>query len=369
MGKKKAEDILSEDKGSTVNQSNGEQDKQASLAKAIVKTLKNVSNKSLSNRENMALWNKIQLKTKHKKNIKFSLRKLVVAAIFLFVIGIILYLYNVTKSVNDIQQVAIVNQKYLSESADVQLINADKKKQVLHDTLFVYHQLVKQVGEIANQHVRYNSVGVPYGKRSELILEDGTRVWLNAGSTLTFPEKFDDREREVYLEGEGYFEVAKDAKRPFLVQSEVMKIQVLGTSFNLSSYSDDDYTSVVLLTGSIALLPNGNRSFEKQLLKPGMEARFGKSQYKLQIQPTTEASISWTKKRLLLNSMGLEEILKKLERFYNAKIDVSELVTMDETFSGSLDLTQTLPEVLQNVLDVSKYTINQIGRRVYINTK
>lgn len=366
MGKKKAEDILNEDKPDVNMPSD---DKQASLANAIVDTVKNVKNASFSEEENAALWHEIHHTIEPRKNTTPSLRKGLVAAIVLFLIGAALYLYHVNIPEVDIQKVAIINKGYLSKSDDVQFINADKKTRVLHDTLVVYKQFVKQEHVSQSEQVGYNSIGVPYGKRSEIVLEDGTKVWLNAGSILTFPEKFNEKDRAVYLEGEGYFEIAKDANRPFFVLSEVMKIQVLGTSFNLSAYADDDYVSVLLLTGNIALLPNGNQSFERRMLKPGTEARFGKSRQKLLIQPASESSISWTNRRLLLNSMNLEEMLKKLERFYNAEIELPKPAIEDETFSGSLDLTQTLPEVLQNIFDVSKYTVNQIGRRVYIQTK
>lgn len=345
MGKKKAEDILNEDK-LDVKISSG--DKEMSLARTIVGIVKSVKDESFSKGESAALWNEIYSKTTAEKEAKLSTRKGLVAAVVLFAIGAVFYLYNGTPSENGIQQAAIANKRYLSKSDKVQFINADKKKQVLNDTLFVYHKLNMATSTIDDEQIRYNSIGVPYGKRTEIMLEDGTKVWLNAGSTLTFPEKFNGEERAVYLEGEGYFEIAKDAKRPFFVLSEVMKVEVLGTTFNLSSYADDDYTSVILLTGNIALLPNGNRRFEKQLLKPGMEAQFKKSQQKLFTQQTSETSISWTKKRLLLSSMNLDEMLKKLERFYNAEIEVSNNTVIEETFSGSLDLTQTLPEVLNS---------------------
>jgi hypothetical protein len=373
MGKKKAEDILSEDKQLDKNPASSIQDRQESLARSIMVIVKNVKNESFSEEENTLLWSQIFDKTRGRKGRRFSFPKNLVALFFLFTIGLVLYFYYVPKLGNDIQQAAIINQKYLSKSDNVQFIDADKKTQILKDdSPVVYSELTELEGspsDLPDAKVRYSSIGVPYGKRSEVVLEDGTKVWLNAGSSLTFPEKFNREEREVYLEGEAYFEISKDANRPFFVLSDVMKIEVLGTTFNLSCYADDDYASVVLLTGKVALLPSKDKSFERQLLKPGMEARLRKSQQKLLIQPASERSISWTHRRLILNSMNLSEILKKLERFYNTKIEISESSMMDETFSGSLDLTQTLPEVLQNVLDGSKYTVNQIGRRIHIYRK
>ena len=372
MGKKKAEDILSEDKQLSKRPASSIQDKQETLARSIMAVVKNVKNESFSEEENTLLWGQIIDKTRGLKGRRFSFPKNLVALFFLFAIGLVFYFYYVPKLGNDIRQAAIINQGYLSKSDNVQFIDADKKTQILKDdSPVIYRELSKLEGppsDLSDAKVRYSSIGVPYGKRSEVVLEDGTKVWLNAGSSLTFPEKF-DRKREVYLEGEAYFEISKDTNRPFFVLSEAMKIEVLGTTFNLSCYADDDYASVVLLTGKVALLPSKDKSFERQLLKPGMEARLRKSQQKLLIQPASERSISWTHRRLILNSMNLSEILKKLERFYNTKIEISKSSMMDETFSGSLDLTQTLPEVLQNVLDGSKYTVNQIGRRIHIYRK
>ncbi|WP_134088668.1 FecR family protein [Olivibacter sp. XZL3] len=373
MSKKKVEDLLSEDKQWDGEQASGVENKQASLAHTIVSVVKDAKRESLSEEERSALWRGIHEETQSRNSRRSTLPKNLVALFFLFVIGLGLYGYYVSERGNDIQEAAMAHQRHLSKSGNVQFIGADKKTQVLQDSSpVIYNQLsklYKSSPDFSALKVRYSSIGVPYGKRSEVVLEDGTKVWLNAGSSLTFPEKFDNNEREVYLDGEAYFEIAKEAKRPFFVLSEVMKIQVLGTSFNLSSYADDDYTSLVLITGKVALLPSKDNSFEKQLLEPGMEARFRKSQHKLLIQPAAETAVSWTNRRLLLNSMNLDEILKKLERFYNADIEISERLAIDETFSGSFDLTQTLPEVLQNIFDVSKYSINQIGRRVYIQTK
>src|SRR5690606_11414510 len=156
---------------------------------------------------------------------------------------------------------------------------------------------------IAKQSGVFNTLTVPYGKRTEVVFPDGSKVWLNAGSQLTFPEIFEEEKREVYLEGEGYFEVEGDRKRPFYVHTADMVVKVLGTTFNVSSYHDDPFASTVLLSGEIELQSVGETSFDTQILKPGTAAVLRKDSKHLTISTeTVENYISWTRKQLILKN-------------------------------------------------------------------
>lgn len=373
--KKKVEDILGNE--IAINKPYDQLNDQEKLAIAIKQTLLESKKSTLTVAEREALWAAIIDQTssvsKANKSNTAWWRSLAAGICILFISALIL-IFNVWHREIPLEQAAKINKTYLAKSKEVQLLNAAKQSFNLPtDTAFNYQDLRQKKGIMLGselQGMHYSSIGVPYGKRSEIVLEDGTRVWLNAGSILTFPEKFDEDHRTVYLEGEGYFEVAPNANSPFSVVSEYLNIEVLGTSFNISTYSDDDYVSAILLTGSIAVQANGDADFERKVLKEGMEAKIDKKRKTLTVNRTLgDGSISWTKRRLLLNETHLNEIIKKLERFYNTKIEDASGLLSTETFSGSLDLTQTLPQVLGNIYDTSTYSIKQAERRLYIQRK
>lgn len=276
----------------------------------------------------------------------------------------------------DIVSIAKNNKVYFQSNGTIQLLDADKKShEIAADSFINYNHgpaephLASATGK-DDPAMRFNSINVPYGKRTEIQLEDGSKVWLNAGSVLTFPEHFATRQREIYLEGEGYFEVAHDAERPFIVRSANMDVNVLGTTFNLSVYADDPQHTAVLLSGNIEVRAAGKNRFNKQTLKPGMMAAIDSEKGTINVQEAlVEESISWTKRQLLLNQMPLSDIKKKLERVYNTEIIDQSGLPGEETFSGSLDLSQPLLGVLQNVYDEEGYLTTQIERRIYIKRK
>src|SRR5690606_33005541 len=171
-----------------------------------------------------------------------------------------------------------------------------------------------------NNEPVYSTLTVPYGKRAEIVLADGSKVWLNAGSQLTFPVKFDADKREVYLEGEAYFDITHSSESLFFVRSESFAIKVLGTTFNLSSYSEDTHSAVHLISGKISLENTNQSKFKSQILTAGTEAKLNKASNDLSIAEKIDRDVLWTKKQLLLNKTPLNEVIKKLERIYNAQI-------------------------------------------------
>ena len=138
------------------------------------------------------------------------------------------------------------------------------------------NEIVYSDAEVGDELV-YNTLKVPFGKRFELSLSDGTKAYLNAGSSLKYPVKFlRDRDRNVYITGEAFLEVAKDSLRPFIVNTEKMNVRVLGTKFNVSSYPEDDNSEVVLVEGAVSLY-KANVNYdprEEVLLRPGFKGSF-----------------------------------------------------------------------------------------------
>lgn len=155
----------------------------------------------------------------------------------------------------------------------------------------------------------FNTVATSYGSQYQLELADGTRVWLNASSSLRYPTSFKGAERVVELQGEGYFEVAKNARQPFMVRSGNAVVQVLGTSFNVNAYPEEPVRAT-LLEGSVKM--NG------QALKPGQQATLHNNQVNLSEAGIDEV-MAWKNGLFLFNNRPLPEIMREVERWYQVK--------------------------------------------------
>lgn len=209
----------------------------------------------------------------------------------------------------------------------------------------------------------FNTINVPYGKRFELELADGTKAHLNSGTTLKYPVQFKrGKAREVLLEGEGFFEVAKDEAHPFIVNANALNIQVLGTQFNVSAYPDDENISTVLVEGEVGFFDK-NEQFnvsEYPRLAPGHMASWQKRDKKIEIGETdTNLYTGWREGKIIFDHMPFSEIRKILERNYRVSITNSDKELEKIQFTASFD-TETIGQVLEafNKNRPMKYSIN-----------
>ncbi|WP_318345919.1 FecR family protein [Flagellimonas baculiformis] len=210
----------------------------------------------------------------------------------------------------------------------------------------------------------YNTIKVPYGRKFELSLTDGTVVHVNAGSSLKYPVKFiDGMDRDVFLEGEAYFEVAHRSDQPFKVHMGGVGVEVLGTQFNITAFPENVQTDVVLVEGSVKLTsqassPNGQAS--ELLLEPGQMGIYTKNTDQMSSQTViTDVYTRWVDGELIFRNLTFAEMLKKLERHFNVPILADEgLVNREETFSANFG-TESIDNVfayLKEIYDL-EYTI------------
>src|SRR5690606_16687561 len=174
---------------------------------------------------------------------------------------------------------------------------------------------------------------------------------LNSGSKLVFPAHFSADKREVYLEGEAIFEVAHDKRHPFLVQSQHHEIEVLGTVFNVSNYNDDPSIYTVLQSGSIQINFTENQLFDIQnhlKIAPGTLATFDKNG-KGVITETVDTApyFAWREGVFIFKNTTLQSIMKKISRYYNVEIIITNEKLANETFSGHLDLKENIEHLMQ----------------------
>lgn len=178
-----------------------------------------------------------------------------------------------------------------------------------------------------------------------ITLEDGTTVHLNYNTTLRYPEHFSDKERIVYLEGEAFFNVAKDTKRPFKVITRNLTLRQYGTSFNVNTYSDN-YTEVVLVEGSIGVI-NGTHEY---ILKPNEMACFHHQTSQLHINTVdVETHIAWHNGRFIFDNERLDDIMETLSHWYNVKVKFDDPKLKELHFTGNIDRYGNLAPILKSI--------------------
>lgn len=201
----------------------------------------------------------------------------------------------------------------------------------------------------------YFETYTPYGSQTNVELPDGSHVMLNAGSTLKYRTDFNDTDRRVELNGEAFFEVAKDEKKPFFVCSEKLNLRVEGTSFNVKAYKDDDIIDVVLVSGKVKVQFTSEEK-EDILLVPNEQLSYNKTQFKTTLSVVNSSnSIAWTNGGLYFLEKSFQDIAKELERKYDVKIEIQSNVLNDEIFTGSFASDHKLEEIIQEMDMDKKY--------------
>jgi transmembrane sensor len=220
---------------------------------------------------------------------------------------------------------------------------------------------------------KMNEVVIPFGKKSQLLLEDGTKVWLNAGSRLAFPTKFTGKKREVFLEGEAYFEVAPNKNLPFFVNTGEIAVKVLGTKFNISAYKSDQLAETVLIEGKVAISERSSLGFMKNetILAPNQKASYDKEQKTIVVknEPDVELAIAWTEGWFKFSQQSLNEVLNKLHRYYNVHFIFDREFSTSDLITGKLDLKESIDQVMLALSDVAKLQYRIDGDRILIEKK
>jgi ferric-dicitrate binding protein FerR (iron transport regulator) len=210
-----------------------------------------------------------------------------------------------------------------------------------------------------------NQIIIPYGKQSEVTLSDGTHIWLNSGSQLSYPSEFKKESREVYLVGEAFFDVKSNAAQPFYVITREFKIKVIGTRFNVCAYDNDRVVQAVLQRGKISAGKNTLFAATVDLL-PGERIVYDKESNEIsKDKVNVEFFTSWINGYLYFENQPIAEVFKKLERQYNQKIKAEEGLE-NITFSGKLDLKNKLLDVLENISFASSLRVTEENQTLII---
>lgn len=314
----------------------------------------------LSLDETYDIWNEVIRHTKRPKVRKlYRMLKYAAVLVLVFTSGALaFYLYEHSRQLH--YDLVEVNEPSTSEAkiifADGSELSLEKKESEITyaangNQLVVNNDTIRQRPSDGKESM--NKIIIPYGKKSMIVLSDGTKVWLNAGSQLVYPSVFLRKSREVMLLGEAYFDVAKNQEKPFIVRTSDLNVRVLGTRFDVSAYPEDDFVAAILEEGSVGLEIKGNGMMAQDqqiLLQPDQKITLDKKSRETQLSVVDVSMYtSWKEGILKSESEDLSRLVKKIERYYNIHIALSDPLVGLYKISGKLDLEKSPEEVLNIV--------------------
>ncbi|GGH29482.1 DUF4974 domain-containing protein [Sphingobacterium alkalisoli] len=227
------------------------------------------------------------------------------------------------------------------------------------DGELVYENPSDSKSEIALEAPAQNTLHVPNGKQFKLVLPDGTNVWMNTATTLTYPVAFTESERKVILDGEAYFEVMPDRSKPFKVMAQGREIMVTGTHFTVSAYASDNEVRTTLLEGGVDVHHQG----KTLSLTPGFEAVSSADGNLMRRQSNLEQAMAWKNGYFLFDDMDVISVMRSVSRWYDVRI-VIEANVPKKRFGGSFPITAGIDELLADLELVGKVKFERNGKEV-----
>lgn len=306
---------------------------------------------------------RFMLQERKSKEMRQIIWRTAVAVLLVFFVSIYFYKYFIAENVQDAIVIAATDIEPGKDQAMLTFSDG-KVVQLEGKSLTTDKNGVSLVdGQIISDgQLKYATLSTPRKGQYKTVLSDGTIVWLNAESKLKYPTQFTEEERFVELEGEGYFEVAHDKSKPFIVASHGQRVKVLGTTFNINSYANEPSVLTTLVSGSIELKDiQSNRSVK---LKPGQQGKLSNSGIEV-YSVDTESFKAWTSGDFQFNGIPLKEVFRQLERWYDIDVDYSEVP--DAIVHGTINRKKTLSSVLFALEQITNLEFNvEKGRRLKI---
>ena len=253
----------------------------------------------------------------------------------------------------------------LSDGSSIDLGNAGNGKLANDGNTEI---LKKEDGRLDYQHagqyqasIAFNTLQTPRGGQYQITLSDGSKVWLNAASSMRYPVRFSDQERRVEISGEAYFDIAKDSKRPFIVKINDMEVQVLGTQFNINGYQDESGIRTTLLEGAVQVTASG----EEKKITPGQQAVYQKGQ-KLHIsnEVNLEETVAWKDGHFQFENSDIRSVMRQLSRWYD--MDVRYEGEVKKHFIGGISREVNLSKVLSMLEQTGEVSFNIEGRTIIV---
>lgn len=316
--------------------------------------------------------------SKKKNKIKlYTFAAASVAAAVVLLFSITHFLRNVSEQDDMREVVAMMDLLPVEETDDVVLVVSDLKKlQLASDAQIAYtsegnvsvnskeisSSAEKRAVEPNTSQTSYNQLIVPKGKRSQLLLSDGTKVWVNAGTKVVYPRVFADKKREIYVDGEVYLEVTHDADRPFYVNTDGFEVKVLGTSFDVFAYKGQGTSRVVLVDGTVEIKDMQNRQMR---MKPNELVSL--QQNSITGKTTVHASDykAWIDGVMVLDGTGLKQLAERLSLLYGTDIVCDSSLDNEQVY-GKLDLRDDLEGIIDYIKSMIPLSVRKESGVIYL---
>lgn len=254
------------------------------------------------------------------------------------------------------ERIPLTEKSFSREEKHV-VIKNDANNQLVYES--------EKESEPANE--KNNHLVIPKGKTYQVLLSDGTRIWLNSETELTYPTHFAGNQRKVTLVGEAYFEVAKNKEKPFIVNANGMEVKVLGTSFNVSCYTSDGTFSTTLVEGSVAVKAASNKT---TTLAPSEQFTFSKEKNETTVRiVNTELFTSWMDGKYIFKDATLDEIIRKLQRWYDFSVRYEDENLKHNRYSLEIDRNTKLDQLLEVISYTSDVKLERTNHIINIQLK
>jgi transmembrane sensor len=325
--------------------------------------LYNVSGDHLPN-----IWQKIN---KQPKVRQFTLRQVGAAAAVLLLVtaSTIFFRYYMGPSrpikgqaLNDFAPAS--ERAILMMGSGKQVALGDKDTTLQQNGLTVAQQSGTLVYQDENKPVAEQLLVTPRAATFKVTLADGTTVWLNAGSSLRFPSRFDGAERLVELQGEAFFDIAKDTKHPFIVTTTGMRVQALGTSFDVKAYKEERQAKATLITGAVQV----NAGERKEVLKPGEQVIYEHEKQRFNtVTADTRQVLGWKDKQFIFGGTSTGEVMQEIGRWYDVDIVYENGFTGEDLYHGEISRTVTLSKLLEMMQTTGAAQFRMQGKTLYVS--
>ena len=313
---------------------------------------------------------KVKIFNIFRKTIKYS-------ALFVFAFGLgyfsfindLGYGVEVKKIIPKADDIVLINEKgekiviKKDEYKNKSLVIIDSKNKVVRKSNELIYDSNSPIEELL-----FHSLKVPYGKRFDIYLSDGTKVYLNSGTSLRYPVKFlKDKPREVFLDGEAFFDVTDSKMDMFIVNSNGIRVEVYGTKFNVRNYPEDYVSDVVLVKGSVGITNNQSDNIIK--LSPGFRGSVNKENFLIETTKiNTKLYTSWIDGEVIFRNESFNQIVKKLERLYNVTIINNHKTISNELFNANIDVeNEKIEDVLGYFNQIYNIEYQTFKNKIIIN--
>ncbi|MEO6837935.1 MAG: FecR family protein [Ginsengibacter sp.] len=344
----------------------------------------NTSVKKIPDDIKSRIWQSVITKTENGRVVRIKSRKLwmVAASVFIVLVAGLSYLYlskNENKEVRGNVAKNTIPQNDIAPGGNKAILTLANGSSIVLDSVengTLTQQDSAKVVKLANGKliyqkdkntnivaIQYNTISTPRGGQYQLVLADGSKIWLDAASSIRFPTSFTGKERDVQITGEVYFEVAHNAEMPFHVKVNGMDVAVLGTHFNINAYDDEGVMKTTLLEGSVKV-SQGNKS---ALITPGEQAQIADKSDKIEIKRNVdlEEIVAWKNGKFLFQDADIHIIMRQLERWYNITVSYRENTT-NEQFVGVISRDVPISQILNMLEKTGAVKFEIEGRKIIV---